>query len=90
VHQVAQGAFGQIEISGLAVRLRLQLRGAQDTIAFYAAALASQSRGSPQAQTFDAAGDQAIRKILVRGTRRQQHSMHRRRPYAWRSQNVFL
>jgi hypothetical protein len=68
----------------------IQLRGAQDTIAFFAAALAAQSRGSPQARDFDAAGDEALRKILVRGTRRQQHAMHRRRPYGWRSQNVFL
>ncbi|HUJ40844.1 MAG TPA: hypothetical protein VLW54_09880 [Candidatus Acidoferrales bacterium] len=68
----------------------LQLRGAQDAIAFYAAALAAQSRGSPFAGQLASAGDQALRKILVRGTRRQQHSMHRRRPYGWRSQNVFL
>ena len=68
----------------------IQLRGAQDAIAFYAAALASQSRGSPFSQQFASAGDEALRKILVRGTRRQQHSMHRRRPYGWRSQNVFL
>jgi len=68
----------------------IQLRGAQDTIAFFAAALAAQSRGSPQAAVFEAAGDEALRKILVRGTRRQQHAMHRRRPYGWRSQNVFL
>ena len=68
----------------------IQLRGAQDSIAFYAAALAAQSRGSPQARVFASAGDEAIRKILVRGTRRQQHAMHRRRPYGWRSQNVFL
>jgi hypothetical protein len=68
----------------------IQLRGAQDSIGFLAAALAAQSRGSPQARDFDAAGDEALRKILVRGTRRQQHAMHRRRPYGWRSQNVFL
>ena len=68
----------------------LQLRGAQDVIAFFAAALAAQSRGSPQAPNLAAAGTEALRKILVRGTRRQQHSMHRRRPYGWRSQSVFL
>ena len=68
----------------------IQLRGAQDAIAFFAAALAAQSRGSPQAQTFVAAGTEALRKILVRGTRRQQHSMHRRRPYGWCTQNVGL
>ena len=60
----------------------IQLRGAQDAIAFLAAALAAQSRGSPQAQVFDAAGNEALRKILVRGTRRQQHTLRRRRPYA--------
>ena len=59
----------------------IQLRGAQDALAYYAASLAAQSRGSAAARDFYSAGEEALRKILVRSVRRQQHSMHRRKPY---------
>ncbi len=68
----------------------IQLRGAQDALAFYAAALAAQSRGSPAAKDFDAAGEEAARKILSRSVRRQQHTMHRRKPYGRRRETYFF
>lgn len=68
----------------------IQLRGAQDALAYFAAALAAKSRGSAAAGDFDAAGEEALRKILVRSVRRQQHTMHRRRPYGRRRETSYF
>jgi hypothetical protein len=62
----------------------IQIRGAQDALAFYTAALAAKSRGSPLAADFQAAGEEAFRRMSVRAVRRQQHTMHRRKPYGGR------
>jgi len=60
------------------------IRNAQEAIAYFAAAMASMARGSPLAEKWDQAGDDALEDLIVRGTRRDQQTQRRRRPYSWR------
>ncbi len=60
------------------------VRGAQDCIGCYAAAMAAMARGSPLAGNWTAAGDNALEDLIVRATQREQQSVRRRRPYSWR------
>lgn len=60
------------------------IRDALEPIAFFTAALAAGARGAPEAWRWDDAGTDALEDLLVRATRREQHSVRRRRPYSWR------
>jgi hypothetical protein len=60
------------------------VRGAQDAIAYLAAAMAAMSRGSPLAAQWTAAGDDALEDLLAAAARREQQSMRRRRPFSSR------
>ena len=59
----------------------IQIRAATGTLSFYTAALACGSRGSPAKADFEAQGEGSLHRMIVRGVRREQHTMHRRRPY---------
>ena len=60
------------------------IRNAQDAIAYFAAAMAALARGSPLAERWDQAGSDALEDLIVRATKREQHTVRRRRPYSWR------
>jgi hypothetical protein len=60
------------------------VRNAQEAIAFFAAAIAAMSRGSPLAEKWDQAGDDALEDLIVRAALREQNTNRRRRPYSWR------
>jgi hypothetical protein len=60
------------------------VRNAQDALAFLAAAMAAMSRGSPLADKWAAAGDDAIEDLVRAATRREQHTIRRRRPFSSR------
>jgi hypothetical protein len=60
------------------------IRGAQEAIAYFTAAMASAARGAPQAARWDEVGADAIEDLLVRATQREQYTGRRRRPYTWR------
>jgi hypothetical protein len=66
----------------------IQIRVATDAVAYFTAGFACQSRGSPAAAQFESMGEEASRKMKVRGVRRQQHTMHRRKPYG-RSRSAY-
>ncbi len=61
------------------------IRNAQEAIAYYTAALASASRGSPLAERWDNAGDDALEDLVARAVQREQNTIRRRRPYSSRS-----
>ena len=61
------------------------IRNAQEVIAYYTAALASASRGSPLAERWDDAGDDALEDLVARAVQREQNTIRRRRPYSSRS-----
>lgn len=60
------------------------VRGAQEAIAYFTAAMAAAARGAPQAARWDEAGADALEDLLTRTTLREQQTVHRRRPYTWR------
>jgi hypothetical protein len=60
------------------------IRNAQETLAFFTAALASAARGAPQALRWDEAGADALEDLLARATLREQRGGRRRRPYTAR------
>lgn len=60
------------------------IRNAQEAIAFFAAAITAMSRGSPLAEKWDQAGDDALEDLIVRAAQREQNTNRRRRPYSWR------
>ncbi len=60
------------------------VRNAQEAIAFFAAAITAMSRGSPLAEKWDQAGDDALEDLIVRAAQREQNTNRRRRPYSWR------
>jgi len=61
------------------------IRNAQEAIAYYTAALASASRGSPLAERWDGASDDALEDLVSRAVQREQNTIRRRRPYSSRS-----
>jgi hypothetical protein len=61
------------------------IRNAQEALAFFTAALASASRGAPQAGRWDDAGADALEDLIVRATQREQYTGRRRRPYRFRA-----
>ncbi len=61
------------------------IRNAQEAVAYYTAALASASRGSPLAERWDNAGDDALEDLVARAVQREQNTIRRRRPYSSRS-----
>ncbi len=60
------------------------IRGAQESLAYCAAAMASMARGSPLAEKWDTAAADALEDLLAAAARREQHTVRRRRPYSWR------
>ena len=60
------------------------IRDAQEAIAYLAAALAAMARGSPLADKWARAGEDAIEDLVTNITRREQHTVRRRRPFSWR------
>lgn len=60
------------------------IRNAQDAVAYLTAAMAAMARGSPLADKWDAAGDDALEDLISRAVRREQHTVRRRRPYSSR------
>ncbi len=66
------------------------IRNAQEAIAYLAAAMASMARGSPLAEKWDQAGDDALEDLIVRATQREQQAVRRRRPYSSRRGYVWL
>ncbi|HTD21852.1 MAG TPA: hypothetical protein VK738_04315 [Terriglobales bacterium] len=65
------------------------IRSCRNALTFFTAALASQSRGSPLARDWDAAGQDALNAILSRDIRSRQRSPVRRRPYSSRQTPAF-
>jgi hypothetical protein len=61
------------------------IRGVQNAVAFYVAALFAGARGSPVAQALEQQGDHALDQFTRRLTRRKQFTSHRRRPYSLRA-----
>jgi hypothetical protein len=60
------------------------VRNSQECLACWTAALASMARGSPLADKWYAAGDDALEDLISGAARREQQSVRRRRPYSWR------
>lgn len=69
---------------------QILVRSAQDAIAYYAAAMAASSRGSPLAAVWAEAGDDFIEDLISAAARREQQTLRRRRPYRWRSGVSYL
>lgn len=63
------------------------IRNAQEAIAYGAAAMIGAARGSPNAEKYDAAQEDADEDIIVLYSRQQQHTGRRRRPYGSRGGN---
>jgi hypothetical protein len=61
------------------------IRNAQEAIAYATAALAGWARGSPLAQKWDDAANDAIEDLIISAVKREQQSSHRRRPFSARS-----
>jgi hypothetical protein len=66
------------------------VRGAQDALAFLAAAMAAMSRGSPLAEKWDGAGDDALEDLISAAARREQGTIRRRRPFSSRRGYVWI
>jgi len=60
------------------------IRSAQECLGYWTAAMASMARGSPLADKWDAAGDDALEDMINATARREQQTVRRRRPYSWR------
>jgi hypothetical protein len=60
------------------------IRSCRNALTFFTAALASEARGSPLAERWDAAGMDALNAILSRDIRSRQRSPVRRRPFSAR------
>lgn len=60
------------------------IRNAQESLAYFTAAMAAMARGSPLAEKWDQAGTDALEDLIIRATQREQQSVRRRRPYSWR------
>lgn len=65
------------------------IRSCRNALTFFTAALASQARGSPLAERWEAAGTDALNAILSRDIRSRQRSPVRRRPYSSRQTPAF-
>lgn len=63
---------------------QILIRGSADALAYYTAALASNSRSSPQAATFQALADQHILELCDMQAHSGQYRPRRRRPYGGR------
>ncbi len=61
------------------------IRNAQEAIAYATAALAGWARGSPLAEKWDGAAEDAIEDLVAAAVRREQQTSHRRRPFSSRS-----
>ena len=61
------------------------VRNSQEAIAYATAALAAWSRGSPLAEKWDDAANDAIEDLVSAAVRREQQSSHRRRPFSSRT-----
>jgi hypothetical protein len=61
------------------------VRNAQEALAYATAGLAGWARGSPLAEKWDQAAEDAVEDLVVAAVRREQQSCRRRRPYSWRS-----
>ena len=60
------------------------IRNAQEALAFFTAAIAAMARGSPLADKWTEAGDDALEDLISAAARREQHTVRRRRPYSSR------
>jgi hypothetical protein len=60
------------------------IRNAQEALAYYTAAMAGASRGSPLATTWETMAEDAKDKLVSASVRQQQYSPRRRRPYGAR------
>jgi hypothetical protein len=61
------------------------MRNAQEALAYATAALAAWARGSPLAEKWDDAANDALEDIVSAAVRREQQSARRRRPFSARS-----
>jgi hypothetical protein len=61
------------------------VRNAQEALAYATAGLAGWARGSPLAEKWDAAAEDALEDLVVAAVKREQQSSRRRRPYSSRS-----
>lgn len=61
------------------------VRNAQEAIAFAGAAMAALARGSPFAERWDEAAQDALEDLISTTVRRDQRGARRRRPYSWRT-----
>ncbi len=61
------------------------VRNAQEALAYATAGLAGWARGSPLAEKWDAAAEDAMEDLVVAAVKREQQSSRRRRPYSSRS-----
>ncbi len=61
------------------------VRNAQEALAYATAGLAGWARGSPLAEKWDQAAEDAIEDLVVAAVRREQQSSRRRRPFSARS-----
>ncbi len=60
------------------------IRNAQEPAAYFTAAMAAMARGSPLAEKWDQAGNDALDDLLIRAAQREQRTPRRRRPFSWR------
>lgn len=61
------------------------IRGAQEAIAYFTAAMAGASRGSPVAERYDSAGADAVEDLILQNVRANQRQGVRRRAYGARA-----
>ncbi len=66
------------------VNSNILIRNAQDVLAYFTAAMAAMARGSPLAEKWSQAGEDALEDLLIRASHREQRSVRRRRPFSWR------
>ena len=66
------------------------IRNAQEALAYFTAAMAAMARGSPLAEKWTLAAEDALEDLIVRVTQREQQSVRRRRPYSSRRGYAWL
>ena len=66
------------------------MRNAQEAIAYMGAAMAAMARGSPLAEKWAQAGDDALEDLVQNATHQAQEGGRRRRPYSWRRGYAWL
>lgn len=66
------------------------IRNAQEAIAYLAAAMAAMARGSPLAEKWAQAGDDALEDLVQSATHQAQEGARRRRPYSFRRRYAWL